>query len=82
MSLADENASMVNGLGESELEDESLKTTLQEIRNLKGEHVIELSLGLIEDTKAKQTTEDGGTLEQTTLVMGVESEQLTIKQEC
>jgi hypothetical protein len=58
VSLADENTGVVDGLGETELVDTSLQTTLQEILNLQGQHVIELHAGLIEDTDTDETANE------------------------
>ena len=43
---------MVDGLGQASLEDLSLETTLQEVLDLEGQHVIETHAGLIEHTDA------------------------------
>jgi len=75
--LADENTSMVNGLGKTKLVDAGLETTLQEILNLEGQHVIELHAGLVEDTDADETTNEGVTLEEALGVLLVESEKRT-----
>jgi hypothetical protein len=75
--LADENTSMVNGLGKTELVDAGLETALQEILNLEGQHVIELHAGLVEDTDADETTNEGVTLEEALGVFLVESEKRT-----
>jgi hypothetical protein len=77
VSLADENTSVVDGLGETELVDAGLETTLQEILNLEGQHVIELHAGLVEDTDADETANEGVTLEKALGVLLVESEKRT-----
>ena len=56
---------MVDGLSQTALEDLSLETTLQEVLNLEGQHVIETHTGLVEHTNANETTNEGVTLEQT-----------------
>jgi hypothetical protein len=55
VSLTDENTGMVDRLGETELVDARLQTTLQEILNLKGQHVIELHAGFIEHPNSDQS---------------------------
>jgi hypothetical protein len=77
VSLADENTSVVDGLGKTELVDAGLKTALQEILNLEGQHVIELHAGLVEDTDADETANEGVTLEEALGVLLVESEKRT-----
>jgi len=76
--LLDENTSVVDGLGETELVDASLETTLQEILDLESQDVIELHAGLIEHTDTDQTTNQGVTLEQTLGILLVEGEKLTV----
>jgi hypothetical protein len=75
--LADENTSVVDGLGKTELVDAGLETTLQEILNLEGQHVIELHAGLVKDTDADETANEGVTLEKALGVLLVESEKRT-----
>jgi hypothetical protein len=77
VTLLDEDTSVVDGLGEAELVDAGLETTLKEILNLKGKDVIELHAGLVEDTDAHKTANQGVTLEQTLGVLLIESEELT-----
>lgn len=55
MSLSDEDASVVDGLGEAGLEDLGLETTLKEIFELEGQAVIESHAALVEHTDAHQT---------------------------
>ena len=77
MPLADEHAGMVNGLRQAALEDLSLETTLQEVLDLQGQHVIEAHAGLIEHTDADETADEGVTLEKTLGILIIELEQLT-----
>jgi nitrous oxidase accessory protein NosD len=79
VTLLDEDTSVVDGLGEAELVDAGLETTLKEILNLKGKDVIELHAGLVEDTDAHKTANQGVTLEQTLGVLLIESEELTVR---
>ena len=68
---------MVNGLRQAALEDLSLETTLQEVLDLQGQHVIEAHAGLIEHTDADETADEGVTLEKTLGILIIELEQLT-----
>ena len=54
MPVADQDARVVDRLGEAELEDLGLQAALEEVGGFEREHVIELHLGLIEDTKARE----------------------------
>lgn len=65
MSLTDEDTSVVDGLGETSLEDTGLETTVEELLSGKTENVVELLLGLVEDSETGKTTEDGLSLEDT-----------------
>ena len=56
MSLADEHTSMMDRLGQSELEDLSLQATFQEIFQPQTEYVIELHLAFIQHSNTNQTT--------------------------
>ena len=78
MTLLDQNTGVVDGLGQTELVDASLETTLQEVLNLQGQHVIELHAGLIEDTNTDQTANEGIAFEETLGVLLVEGEKLTV----
>ena len=75
--LADENTSVVDGLGQAALDDLSLQATLQEVLDLQGQHVIETHAGLIEHTNADETANEGVTLEETLGVLSIELEELT-----
>jgi hypothetical protein len=75
--LTDENTGVVDRLGKAELVDASLETALQEILDLKGQHVIELHAGLVEDTDTDETTNESVALEETLGILLVEREQRT-----
>ena len=77
MPLADKHTSVVDRLGQAALEDLSLETTLQEVLDLQGQHVIETHAGLVQDTDANETADKGVTLEQTLGVLGIELQELT-----
>ena len=77
MALADEDTSVVDGLGETELVDAGLEAALQEVLDLQGQHVIELHAGLVEDTDTDETADEGVTLEETLGVLFVELEEFS-----
>ena len=77
VSLADQNTSVVNRLGKTELVDASLQTALQEILHLQSQHVIELHSGLVEDTNTDETANEGIAFEETLGILLVEGEKLT-----
>ena len=56
--LPDEDSGVVDGLGEPELEDLGLEPALQEVLDLKTEHVIEFHAAFVEHTDTHQTTEE------------------------
>ena len=75
VTLTDQDTSVVNGLGQTAVEDLGLQASLQEIFDLQAENVIELHLALVQDADANETSQQGVTLEQTlgiTLVQGQE----------
>ena len=78
VALTDEDTSVVDGLGETELVDAGLETALQEVLNLEGQDVIELHAGLVEDTDTDQTANESIALEETLGVLLVKSEELTV----
>lgn len=79
VALLDQDTSVVNGLGETELVDTGLQSALQEIFDLKSKHVIELHAGLIEHTDSDETSDQSVTFEQTLGILLIEREQLTIQ---
>lgn len=78
VALADEDAGVVDRLGEAELPHKGLEAALEEVLDLEGKDVIELHAGLVEDTDAHETANQGVTLEETLGVLLVESEELTV----
>ena len=77
VALADEDTSVVDGLGETELVNAGLETALQEVLNLQGQDVIETHAGLIEHTNTHETADKGVTLEEALGVLLVESQERT-----
>lgn len=78
MSLADENTSVVDRLGETELVDTGLETALQKVLNLEGKDVIELHARLVQDTDTDQTANEGVSFEKTLWVLLVHGQKLTV----
>ncbi len=78
VALADQDTGVVDGLGKAELVDASLETALEEILDLEGQDVIELHAGLIEDTDADETANEGIAFEETLGVLLLEGEKLTV----
>lgn len=70
VALADEDTSVVDRLGETELVDLGLETALQEVLNAEGKHVIEFHAGVVQDTNTDKTTNQSITLEETLGVPG------------
>jgi hypothetical protein len=77
VALADEDTSVVDRLGETELVDAGLETALQEVLNLQGQDVIELHAGLVEDTDTDETANEGVTLEEALGVLLIKSQERT-----
>lgn len=77
MTLTDEDTSVMDRLGKTELVDAGLETALQEVLDLKGQDVIELHAGLIEHTDTDETTNESVTLEETLGVLLVKSQERT-----
>jgi HD superfamily phosphodiesterase len=59
MPLADQDTGVVDRLGKTGLEYLGLKTTFQEIFDLKGEHVIETHARLVQHADSDETTDEG-----------------------
>ena len=78
VTLLDQDTSVVDGLGETELVDTGLQTTLKEVLDVQGKDVIELHAGLVEHTDTYETANQGITFEETLGVLLVEGKKLTI----
>lgn len=77
VTLRDEHTSVVNAASETALVHLRLKTALQKVFDLQGQHIIKLHARLVQHTNANETTDDGVTLEKTLRVLLVELEKLT-----
>ena len=77
VSLADKDTGVMDGLGKTELVDAGLKTTLQEILDLKSQDVIELHAGLVEHTDTYETANESVTLKETLGVLLVKGQERT-----
>jgi len=77
VTLLDEDTCVVDRLGKTELEHLGLETTLQEVVNLEAENVIELLLGLVQDTDADQTADERVSLEETLGALVLKGQELT-----
>lgn len=77
VSLADEDTSVVDALGQSRLEHLGLETTLEEVLHLEGEDVIQSHPLLVQHTDSDQATDQSVALEQTLGVLLIQLEELT-----
>jgi len=77
VSLSDQNTSVVDRLGVTELEDDGLETSLHEVLNLEGEDKIELVLVLGEDTVTVKSSHQSASLEKSLGVGLVHSQELS-----
>lgn len=77
VTLDNENTSVVDGAGKTQLEDLGLQTTLQEVLDGQSQDVIELHLILGEHTRADQLADQSVTLKETLLVLLVTGQQVT-----
>jgi hypothetical protein len=77
VALTDENAGVVDRASQILLQNLCLQTSLQQILDLQAENVIELVLGLIQNTSAVEAAQESSTLEQALGILLIESEKLT-----
>jgi hypothetical protein len=78
VSLVDQNAGLVDGLGlEALLVDAGLQTLVQELVDGETEHVIELQLLAGEETVAVHSVEEGSAFEESAGVLLLQSEQFS-----
>jgi len=69
VALADQNASMVDALGQSELEHARLQAAFEEVLDLEREHVIELHARFVQHTHPHQTADQRIALEEALRVL-------------
>lgn len=77
VSLGDQDSGVVDGSGQTELEDLSLQSSLEEILDSQSQNVIQLHLVLRQNTNTHQTSDQGVTFEQTLGVLLVSGQQVT-----
>jgi hypothetical protein len=77
VALLDEDTSVVDRLGETELVDTSLETALQEVLDLESQDVIESHTGLVEHTDTDETANEGISFEETLGILLVKGEKVT-----
>lgn len=75
VALADEDAGVVDGLSETQLEDEGLQSALQEIGRHQRQHVIQLVLTLLQQPILVHTPHERLPLEQPLCVLCMAAEQ-------
>jgi hypothetical protein len=68
---------MVNALSKTALEHLGLETTLQEIFDFQGKHVIETQTRLVEHTNAHKSTNEGIAFEKTLRILLIKLKQFT-----
>lgn len=59
VALPDQDARMVDGLGEAGLEDLGLEAPLEEVLHRQGQYVIQLVLGLVQQTVPEHAPQKG-----------------------
>merc|ERR1719357_2233478 len=77
MTLPDQHSCMMNGLGQSQLEYLSLKTTLQEIFNFQTKNVIELHSSLVQDTNSHQPSQQSISFKKTATIFFGKGEEIS-----
>ena len=77
VTLTDQHTGVVDRLRELHLVDDGLESSLEEVLGLERENVIELQLVLGENAEEVQATEERTALEDTSLVVLVEGEEVT-----
>lgn len=77
MSLSNQNTGVVDGLGKTELQNLSLKTTLHETLSGKLKNIIERVLLLGHKTESLQTADERRSLEEALGVLGIKGEKST-----
>lgn len=77
VSLGDQDSSVVDRSGKTELENLGLQSSLQEVLWSQGQDVIQLHLVLWQDTDSHQSSDQGVTLEQSLLILVISGQKVT-----
>ena len=77
VSLANQNSGVVHRVGELSVSNKGLKSSLHELVGGESENVIELSLVLLEQTESDDSSNQSVTLEDSSLVILLKSEELS-----
>ena len=78
MPLPDQDASVMDALGQPKLVNTSLQSSLQEILHFERQYVIEFHAGFVEHTNTHEAANERVALEQALRIFLIEREQLTI----
>lgn len=77
MSTSDVDSGVVDRLGHASLEDNGLKSSLEELSGGKSENVIEFVLTLLEETELDHSLDKGFTFEDSLGISGVKGKELS-----
>lgn len=77
VSLGNQHSGVVDGSGKTQLEHLGLQSSLQEVLDSQGQHVIQLHLVLRQDTDSHQSSDQSVTLEQSLGVLLVSGQKVT-----
>merc|ERR1719461_1632173 len=77
MALLNQTTRVMDGLRDTQLEHDSLKTTLQDLGRSQTQHEIQRALGLGQQSKTNHTTQQSITLEDTGLILLIQGQQVT-----
>ncbi len=77
MSTSDVDSGVVNRLGHSSLEDNGLKSSLEELSGGKSENIIEFVLTFLEETELDHSLDKGLSFEDSSGIVGVEGKELS-----
>ena len=78
VSLPDQDTSVVDTLCEAQLIHTCLQSSLQEILDFEGKHVIKLHSGLVEHTHSNETSNQSVTLEEAFGIFLFHGQELTV----
>ena len=77
VSLSDQRSGFVDGVGESSLEDDGLESSVHELWDGKSENVIELVLGVFEESESDHSFQECITFENSSGISDVEGKKLS-----